>query len=142
MLNRVVLIGRLTRDVEVRKTTSGMDVASFTLAVDDSRKDKDGNRGTLFMNCSLFGVRAVTLQKYTHKGSLIGIEGRLSQRKFVRKSDNVELTVIETIVDNFDFLEKGSSNASTIKENDEVINESSEEETPSTADVTDEDLPF
>lgn len=111
MLNRVILIGRLPRAPELRKTASNLSVVSFSLAVDDSRKNPDGTKNTLFMNCTLFGVRADTFAKYTHKGSMVSIEGRLQQRKYTNKA-GVQVTVVETIVDNFDFLDtKGSASA-------------------------------
>lgn len=113
MLNRVILIGRLTRDPELRKTPSNLSVVSFLLAVDDSRKNPDGTKNTLFMNCTLFGVRADTFAKYTRKGSMVSIEGRLQQRKYTNKA-GVQVTVIDTIVDNFDFIDtKGSAPAET-----------------------------
>ena len=61
MVNNVVLVGRLTRDPELRKTTSGMSVASFTIAVDDSRKGPNGEKVTIFMPVSLFGKGADTV---------------------------------------------------------------------------------
>ncbi len=110
MLNRVVLIGRLTRDPELRKTASGMSVASFSIAVDDSYKGPNGEKNTLFMNCSMFGARSESFAKYSRKGSLVAIEGRLTQRKYTRKTDNQQVTVVEVVADNFEFLDtKGSS---------------------------------
>ncbi len=109
MLNRVVLIGRMTRDPELRKTASGMSVLSFSIAVDDSRKGPNGERQTLFMNCSLFGNRAETVARFTHKGSLVAVEGRLQQRKFTDRN-GVERTVVETVADNVEFLDPKGSN--------------------------------
>jgi single-strand DNA-binding protein len=111
MLNRVILIGRLTRDPELRKTPSGTSVASFAIAVDDSYKAPNGDRNTLFMNCSMFGARSENFAKFTRKGSLVCIEGRLTQRKYTRKTDNQPVTVIEVVADNFELLEPKGSNA-------------------------------
>ena len=109
MLNRVILIGRLTRDPELRKTTSGMAVASFAIAVDDNYKQPDGSKNTLFMNCSLFGARAENVVKFTRKGSLVAVQGRLNQRKYTRKTDNQQVSVVEVIADDVEFLDpKGS----------------------------------
>jgi single-strand DNA-binding protein len=80
----------LTRDPELRKTTSGLAVASFAIAVDDSRKGPNGTKNTIFMNCSIFGNTGENVAKFTRKGSLVGIEGRLNQRKYTRKTDNVQ----------------------------------------------------
>lgn len=111
MLNRVILIGRLTRDPELRKTASNLSFASFSLAVDDSRKNPDGTKNTLFINCTIFRERADTLVKYTRKGSLISIEGKLQQRKYTNKA-GVQVSTYEVIVDSFDFLDsKGSAQA-------------------------------
>lgn len=146
MLNRVILIGRLTRDPELRKTTSGLSVASFSLAVDDSRKNPDGTKNTLFMNCTLFNTRAETFVKYTRKGSLISVEGRLQQRKYTNKA-GVQVTVIETIVDNFDFLDtKNTANgdAPSYNSNPEPISQVSQPDSGNldAIDVVDDDLPF
>jgi single-strand DNA-binding protein len=112
MLNRVILIGRLTRDPELRKTSSGMAVASFAIAVDDNYKQPDGSKNTLFMNCSLFGQRAENVVKFTRKGSLVAVQGRLNQRKYTRKTDNQQISVVEVIADDVEFLDpKGSGQA-------------------------------
>lgn len=109
MLNRVVLIGRMTRDPELRKTTSGMPVLSFRIAVDDSRKGPNGEKQTLFMGCSMFGNRAENVARFTHKGSLVAVEGRLQQRKYTDRNGN-EVNTIDTICDNVEFLDpKGSA---------------------------------
>ena len=65
MLNNVVLVGRLTRDPETRSTTSGMTVASFTIASDERR---GGQNTTIFMPVSVFGKQAHVVSKFTHKG--------------------------------------------------------------------------
>ncbi len=143
MLNRVILIGRLTRDPEVRKTTSGTAVTSFTLAVDDSFKGPNGEKNTLFMNCSVFGARGENVAKFTRKGSLVAVQGRLNQRKYVRKADNVQMTVTEVIADGVDFLESKSQSAN----NSVADAPMHQEEQPETGnidsiDVVDDDLPF
>ncbi len=146
MLNRVILIGRLTRDAELRRTASGLSVASFTVAVDDPRKNPDGTSNTLFMNCTLFGQRADNFVKYTHKGSLVSVEGRLQQRKYVNKA-GVNVTVIETLVDNFDFLDPKSANAGTDNATPAGFNQTETASEPESGnldaiDVTEDDLPF
>lgn len=148
MLNRTVLVGRLTRDPELRRTSSQMAVVSFTVAVDDSRKGPNGEKQTLFMSCSMFGNRAENVAKYTRKGSLIAVEGRLSQRKYNRKADGVQVTVIELIADNVEFLDPKGANASSgaptgdfsqVGGNDFVGDEGAATDT---MDVLDDDLPF
>lgn len=143
MLNRVILIGRLTRDPELRKTTSGTAVASFSLAVDDSYKGPNGEKNTLFMNCSIFGVRGENVAKFTRKGSLVAVSGRLNQRKYNRKSDNVQMTVTEVICDSVDFLDTKSSNGSATPSNDnETVSEEAQGNNLDSIDVVDDDLPF
>lgn len=142
MLNRVVLIGRLTRDPELRRTASNLAVVSFTIAVDDSyRRGADGEKNTLFMSCSMFGTRAENVAKFVRKGSLVAVEGRLNQRKYTRKSDGVNMTVIETICDSVEFLEpKGAAPAETGYTPDITPESPSDDDV--SIDVTDDDLPF
>ena len=145
MLNRVILIGRLTRDPEIRKTASGTAVTSFTLAVDDSYKGPNGEKNTLFINCSVFGARGENVAKFTRKGSLVSVQGRLNQRKYTRKTDNVQVTTIEVIADGVDFLDPKSQNSNTSAEASPVA--SHQEPEPESGnldsiDVVDDDLPF
>lgn len=145
MLNRVILIGRLTRDPELRRTASGMAVSSFTIAVDDIRKGPNGEKNTLFMNCSIFGQQAENLVKYTRKGSLIATEGRLVQRSYVRKSDNQNVTVTEVTADRVDFLDpKGSAQPRQDAgyQPDPVPAPQVDNGAPDSIDVMDDDLPF
>ena len=82
MINRVVLVGRLTRDPELRKTTTGTSVASFTLAVDNRLKDANGQYTTSFIPCVVWKEQAENCVRFIHKGSLVGVEGRLNQRNY------------------------------------------------------------
>ncbi len=110
MINQVVLVGRITRDPELRTATSGNSVCSFTVAVDNRMKNADGTRGTSFIGCVCFGQSAETVAKFTRKGSLVGVEGTLNQRKYQRQ-DGSSASVIEVICDRVQFLEpKGSRN--------------------------------
>lgn len=144
MVNRVVLVGRLTRDPELRKTATGVSVASFTLAVDNTRKNPDGTRGACFLDCSLFREQGENLVKFCRKGSLVGVDGSLNQRNFVRQ-DGTKGSKIEIAVDNVTFLEPKNASA-TVKADDEV----SFDDVPSTnagenldsIDLPDDDLPF
>lgn len=111
MLNRVIIIGRLTRDPEPRRTTTGTSVTSFTVASDDPYlKDENGNKRTIFMNCSCFAGCADTVARYTRKGSLVAVTGRLIQNKYTRR-DGAVVTSTEINADSVTFLEpKGSNN--------------------------------
>ena len=151
MLNRVILIGRLTRDPELRKTTAGMAVASFAIAVDDNYKQPDGSKNTLFMNCSLFGARAENVVKFTRKGSLVAVQGRLNQRKYTRKTDQQVVSVVEVIADDVEFLDPKSGQA---QDNSGYTPDNKTPDAPApqakkqdggnldSIDVVDDDLPF
>ena len=104
MVNRVVLVGRLTKDAELRKTASDISFATFTLAVDNRVKEADGTRGTIFIDCRVFRDQADSLVKNTRKGSKIAVDGSLNQRNFERR-DGTKGKVIEIVVDSVTFLD-------------------------------------
>jgi single-strand DNA-binding protein len=104
MVNRVVLVGRLVKDPELRKTNSDISFATFTLAVDNRVKESDGTRGTIFIDCRVFRDQADSLVKNTRKGSKIAIDGSLNQRNFERR-DGTKGKAIEIVVDSVTFLE-------------------------------------
>lgn len=110
MINRVVLSGRTTKALEVKYTQSGIAVASFTLAVNRQFRDKDGNREADFINCVIWRKGAENLANFTHKGSLIGIDGHLQTRNYQDK-DGKKVYVTEVVVDNFVLLESKKDNA-------------------------------
>lgn len=105
MINQVVLVGRLTRDPEVRKSLAGLSCASFTLAVNDSHADRNGDRSVIFMSCSVWGKPADNVAQFIHKGSLVGVSGRLAQRKYTRRTDGSEVTVTEVLANAVEFLD-------------------------------------
>ncbi|MFC6169461.1 single-stranded DNA-binding protein [Loigolactobacillus jiayinensis] len=108
MINRVVLIGRLTRDAELRYTSGGAAVASFTLAVNRQFTNRNGEREADFINCVMWRKSAENFTNFTHKGSLVGIEGRIQTRNY----DNAEgqrVYVTEVVADNFSLLESRSA---------------------------------
>ena len=104
MVNRVVLVGRLTKDPELRKTNSDISVATFTIAVDNAVKEQDGTRGSLFLDCRVYRDQADNVAKYTRKGSKVAVDGSLNQRNFVRQ-DGSKGKVIEVYVDSVTFLD-------------------------------------
>ena len=145
MINRVVLVGRLTRDPELRQTNSGKSVASFSIAVDNAMPNQDGTRGTCFLNCSMFNQQAENVAKFTRKGSLVGVEGRLNQRNFVRK-DGTNGSVIEIIADSVKFLEpkaQGTDQANNqVMPNDLQDSSVDEGNNLDGLELPDNDLPF
>ena len=108
MINRVVLVGRLTRDPELRRTNSGTSVCSFTVAVDNRTKNADGTKSASFIPCTAFQQSADNMSKFLRKGSLVGIEGRLNQRSYVRQ-DGSKASVLEVLCDSVQFLEPKSN---------------------------------
>ena len=103
MINRVVLVGRLTRDPELRRTSSGIAVASFTIAV-DNRVKSGAERSASFIPCTVWNQAADNMARFTRKGSLVGVEGRLNQRTYDAK-DGRKVNVLEVICDSVQFLE-------------------------------------
>lgn len=103
-MNKTILIGRVTKDIEPKTTTSGKSVASFTLAVNRERKNADGDYDADFINCVAFGQQAETIGKYICKGDKFGVFGRLNTRNY-EKQDGSKVYITEVIVDGFEFLE-------------------------------------
>ena len=105
-MNRVFLIGRLTKDLELRKTTNGTSVTSFTVAI--SRRVGSGQEPqTDFINCVAWNKTAENMVQYLHKGSQVGVEGRIQSRSYDNK-DGQKVYVTEVVADNVEFL--GSRN--------------------------------
>lgn len=104
MINNVVLVGRLTRDPDLRSTGSGISVATFTLAVDRNYSNKQGEREADFINCVIWRKGAEVFSNYTSKGSLVGIEGRIQTRNYEDK-DGKRVYVTEVVVSDFSFLD-------------------------------------
>ena len=104
MLNRVVLTGRLTRDPELRQLNNNMSVMNFRLAVDRQFRNNNGERDADFINCVVWRKAAENLAHFTHKGSLIGIDGRLTTSQYTDKNGN-NVFQTEVSVDSFALLE-------------------------------------
>lgn len=105
-INRVVLVGRLTRDPELRNTTTGKQVVSFGIAVDGFNKDQ-----TNFFNVSAWGNTADFVAKYLTKGRLIAVDGRLQQRKYTTQ-DGANRDVVEIVADNVQGLDRPRDDSS------------------------------
>lgn len=111
-MNKVVLIGRLTRDPELRYTANNIPTASFTLAVNRSYQNQNGVREADFINIVIWRKQAETAKKYLAKGSLIAIEGRIQTRNY-DGADGKKVYVTEVVADNFEFLETKGQRASS-----------------------------
>ncbi|ORJ52914.1 single-stranded DNA-binding protein [Levilactobacillus brevis] len=108
MINRVVLTGRLTRDVDLRYTQGGAAVATFNLAVDRRFTNQQGEREADFVSCVIWRKPAENFANFFHKGSLVGIEGRIQTRNYENQQGQ-RVYVTEVIVENFSFLESKNS---------------------------------
>lgn len=104
-LNRVILIGRLTRDPEGRTTNTGKTVVNFSIAVDKRIKPQDGSPTADFFNVSAWGNTADFVVNYLQKGRLIAVDGRLSTRKFTTQ-DGQNREVYEIVADNVQGLDR------------------------------------
>ena len=104
MLNSVCLVGRLTRDPELRYTPSNVAVATFSLAVNRNFKDANGERETDFINCVIWRQQAENLANWAKKGALIGITGRIQTRSYENQQGQ-RVYVTEVVAENFQMLE-------------------------------------
>lgn len=104
-MNNVSLIGRLTKDPDLRYTSSGMAVATFSLAVQRSFRNKDGEYEADFINCVCWNKSGETLANHVRKGQRIGVTGRIQTRNYENEQGN-RVYVTEVVVEGFTFLEK------------------------------------
>lgn len=142
MINRVVLVGRLARNPELRKTPNNASVVSFTVALDNRTKDVNGERTTSFIPCVCWNALADNVQKYTKKGSLVGVEGRLNQRTY-KRTDGSTVSVVEVIADNVQFLgPKSDSNVASIENEVKTTELNFDNNESASIDITEDDLPF
>ncbi len=110
MLNSVTLIGRLVRDPEVRTTTTGKNVCSFSIAVNKRMKPTDGSPDADFFNIVAWGNQADYVSTYLGKGRLVAIEGRLQARKFTG-SDGSNREIVEIVAHSVQGLDRGKDDA-------------------------------
>ena len=153
MINRVVLVGRLTKDPELRYTSSNIAVSKFTLAVNRTFAGPSGEREADFIQCVVWRKQAENLAKFVRKGSLIGVEGRIQTGSYDDK-DGIRKYTTEVIGDSVQFLEPKSSqqDSSSFKDysrqdypqnnNYQNNNNNTKKESTPTIDVAEDDLPF
>ena len=136
MLNNVVLVGRLTKDPELRYTPSNQAVATFSLAVNRRFKNQNGDREADFINCVIWRQQAENLANRAKKGALIGITGRIQTRSYENQQGQ-RVYVTEVVAENFQVLEKRDNTANQ--------NSMTEQMPPNYAnpmDIDETDLPF
>jgi len=110
MMNRVVLVGRLTKDPDLRYTPNGVAVATFTLAVNRTFSNQQGEREADFINCVIWRKPAENVANYLKKGSLAGVDCRIQTRNF-EGQDGKRVYITEVVADSVQFLEPRSAGA-------------------------------
>ena len=154
MINNVVLVGRLTRDPELKFTPNGTAVATFTLAVNRNFTNQSGQREADFINCVIWRKPAETLANYAKKGTLLGVTGRIQTRSY----DNPQgqrVYVTEVVAETFQLMESKDVSEQRANETNETAEKSKPTPPPlpkqetdpfaqssSAIDLSDEDLPF
>lgn len=147
MINRVILIGRLTKDPELKYTSSGAAVGTFSLAVNRQFTNANGDREADFINCVIWRKSAENFANFTHKGSLVGIDGRLQTRNYENQQGQ-RVYVTEVVVDNFSLLESRASGQSDAKPYANTQNQTQSKPADTfankgqTIDISDDGLPF
>ena len=137
MINNVTLIGRLTKDVELKRTPSDIATAQFTIACNRNFKNANGEYDADFVNCVMWREQAERFANWTKKGYLVAIVGRIQTRNY-EGTDSRRIYVTEVVAENFQILEK--------RDNSGNQNSMMEQMPPSYAsnpmDISDDDLPF
>ncbi|HDV6097133.1 TPA: single-stranded DNA-binding protein [Staphylococcus pseudintermedius] len=145
MLNRVVLVGRLTKDPEFRTTQSGVEVATFTLAVNRNYKNKNGEQQADFINCIVFRKQAENVNNYLNKGNLAGVDGRLQSRSY-ENQEGRRVFVTEVVCDSVQFLEP-KNNTQSNNQPQQQRSQAPVQDNPfaianGPIDIDDDDMPF
>lgn len=110
MMNRVILVGRITKDPELKYTQTSVPFVNFTIAVNRTYVDQSGERQTDFINCIVWRKQAENLARYINKGALIGVEGKIQTRTY--EVNNETRYVTEVLGDSVTFLETKTENES------------------------------
>lgn len=142
MINNVTLVGRLTRDVDLRYTQNGKAVANFGLAVNRPFKNANGEYEADFINCQSWGKQAENLANYMKKGNQIGVVGRIQTRNY-ENNEGKRVYVTEVVAEQVVFLESRKSHQQ--QQVNAANNEINQHATPSQGqpvDISDSDLPF
>jgi len=148
MINRVVLVGRLTKDVDLKYTPSGVAMARLTLAVNLTFTNQQGEKEANFINCLVWRKQAENAANYLSKGSLAGVEGRIQTGSY-EGQDGKRVYTTDVVADSVQFLEPrngkaSQNNASTSQpqQNYTRVDEEPFENSSCPVKVQDDDLPF
>ena len=140
MINNTVLVGRLTKDAELRYTPSNVAVATFTLAVNRTFKNENGDREADFINCVMWRQQAENLASWAKKGALIGVTGRIQTRSYDNQQGQ-RVYVTEVVAEQFQLLEsKGQGNQTQQRQAQQQAPDFSRQGAP--MDISDDMLPF
>ncbi|WP_283265378.1 single-stranded DNA-binding protein [Streptococcus dysgalactiae] len=140
MINNIALVGRMTKDAELRYTASQVAVATFTLAVNRRFKEQNGEREADFINCVIWRQSAENLANWAKKGALIGITGRIQTRNYENQQGQ-RVYVTEVVAESFQVLE--SRNQQQSGQGNPSQNDNSQSFSNSNPmDISDDDLPF
>ena len=138
MINNVVLVGRLTRDPELRYTPSNVAVATFSLAVSRNFKNQAGDYEADFISCIMWRQQAENFANWLKKGALVGITGRIQTRSYDNQQGQ-RVYVTEVVAESFQTLEKKDNSANNASMENQIP-PSFEKTNP--MDISDDDLPF
>ena len=143
MMNSICLVGRLTKDVELRYTPSNVAVATFTLAVNRTFKNENGDREADFINCVMWRQQTENLANWAKKGALIGITGRIQTRSYDNQQGQ-RVYVTEVVAEQFQLLEsKGQQgNQTQQRQAQQQTPDFSRSATTNPLDITEDMLPF
>lgn len=156
MINRVVLVGRLTKDPEFRTMPNGVEVTNFTLAINRNFTNAQGEREADFINVITFRKQAVNVNEYLSKGKLAGVDGRIQSRSY-ENQEGRRIFVTEVVADSVQFLEPKNSNGGqqdsyqqqtraqqgqSRQQSNEPVGDNPFANANGPIDISDDDLPF
>lgn len=145
MINNVVLVGRMTKDAELRYTPQSQAVATFTLAVNRNFKNQNGEREADFINIVIWRQQAENLANWAKKGALIGITGRIQTRNYENQQGQ-RVYVTEVVADSFQLLEARQNQNGQGQSGNNAVPDFSRNESSfgnsNPMDISDDDLPF
>lgn len=139
MINNVTLVGRMTRDAELRYTPQNQAVATFTLAVNRNFKNANGEREADFINCVIWRQQAENLANWAKKGALIGITGRIQTRSYENQQGQ-RVYVTEVVAEQFQLLESQKERSN--QGQSQGYSQAPDFGRSEPMDISDDDLPF
>lgn len=141
MMNVAVLVGRLTKDPELRRTNSDKAVASFILAVNRPFKNKDGDNEADFIRIVVWGKQAENVEKYITKGSQVAVDGRIQTHSY-DDNDGKRVFVTEVVADNVTFLDTKKSDSKDESHSPYDYDKGDDDKSADDIDIAQDDLPF